>query len=189
MYRYNYIWTQNVTRQITDNHQIRAEIHNHNRNFTNTETSCTRRNLISHSLNELPPALTFFAGLGSAPYNLYRTASFDKLHVLHLGSILKVCDPTNTVLSRTYSLPLSRLVGITKMRFYTHPHSAGLSSHYPFRCSQQESKGRITGKYGKIFLLLVGLHNWSIQFTPRPISSGSVCYETRRHDWSPRQQY
>lgn len=69
----------------------------------------------------------------------------------------EICDFTNTVLQHTSILPLSRLIYIANNRFPSLPDSSILSSHCPFRITQQDSQTEISAKICRLsvtFLLV-----------------------------------
>lgn len=140
------VHTHSLNQLLTVRNQLCTARYNIHRNLMNVELSTTRLHLISHSAHDFPPALPAFSGLGSAPYNLYLIVSLDKLHVLDPGIIHPFCDLTNTVLSDTCSLPLSRVMLIANLRSCSLSPATRLSSHHPILYSQHGSQFGITGK-------------------------------------------
>lgn len=79
-----------------------------------------------------------------------RIVSFDKFHVLDIGIKRQFCDLTNTVLSKSSSLHLSRTIDIVNLPFTTVSLSCHLTSHKPFSLSIQESQSSIIEKIRRL---------------------------------------
>lgn len=61
---------------------------------SDTPIRAVRNNLNRVSAIGFPPALAAFEGVGSAPFRLYKSIVFDKLHVLDLGFLRFIPDNT-----------------------------------------------------------------------------------------------
>lgn len=128
---------------MTVRHQLDLANHNLARHLSPSHVPCACRHIIAHRANENPPASSSFHGLGSIPCNLYSIISFDKLNVLDLSIARQLCDLSNTVLNMTCTMALSHVMAIENLRFSKLPPSARLTSHKPFRHTQQESQAGI----------------------------------------------
>lgn len=91
----------------TVHHQLFVSLHSFHRHLEANQFADVRCHLVGHSAQYFPSALSYFAGLRSTAYSMYRIISFDKLHVLNLGIICEFCDMTNTFLQHASLLPLS----------------------------------------------------------------------------------
>lgn len=82
----------------TDRTQLEAAQHNVSSHLPSVSAKGMHDKLIFPYARELPQVLSAFAGLGSAPFNLYRDISFDKLHMMDLGVIRLLCDHVSSVI-------------------------------------------------------------------------------------------
>lgn len=122
------------------------ELHNLAPYIPSNDVANNKRKLILQSAHELPSVLPAFAVLGSAPFNMYKTISFDKLHVVDFGIIRQFCVLVNTVIRRHCYLPPERIMTIVNYRYNGLPQSARLVYHRPFRTTQDESRDGISAK-------------------------------------------
>lgn len=72
---------------VTLRHQLILAKQNQSRRLDTYSISHYILFAISNRAHDFPPALACFTVLGSAPHNLYRIITFDKLHVVDLGII------------------------------------------------------------------------------------------------------
>lgn len=87
-------------RDVTRTIKAQPCISNHNRSLrrgtgdvVNYDQICAANSvLLRTSATEVPPALASCSGLGSKPLRLYRSMSFDKLHVFDLGVLRIITD-------------------------------------------------------------------------------------------------
>lgn len=130
----------------TIRNQLKMAVHKTNPTLSPDQLREIKHFLIMNSAQDFPPALAAFDGLGSAPFLLYVTPSFDKLHVMDLGLIRMFSDLTNTVIQRDRPLPLTRLISILNNRYNDLPPSARLTKFLPFRNNKDDSQAGISGK-------------------------------------------
>lgn len=147
-------------------HQLCVASHNRYCSLPVASVSASRRFLVASSAHDLPPALGCFAGLGSPPHLLYNIVSFDKLHVIDLGITRQFCDLVNTVIQKHSNLPLSRLMAVLNDRYMSLPAQARLSTHRPFRSTQDDSQAGLSAKIRRqsapfIWCVLMGVSSLS----------------------------
>lgn len=169
-------------RSVTFRYQLSVILHDLHLHLSLSHVAEYRRHLLSHSTQYFPPDLECFAGLGSAPYNLYRIISFDKLNVLDPGIIRQFCDLTHDYLLRSSSFPLSRIMVIANDLYYTLPPSAIFSSHTLFfvliTTVRPESRGKT-----RFRSFPVGLYDGSFGQSHRPGCTGTMCPKTWFHQY------
>lgn len=93
------------------------------------ELRLAKRYLESVSALAYPPALAAFKGMGTAPFHLYRSIAFDRLHALDLGPLRELPDMAFKLFSssdayRGYSK--ANLVQTANQRFWDLPRSCRL---------------------------------------------------------------
>lgn len=130
----------------TVRYQLQLVRHNTTNRLDSGTLASNRNYLIKHSSHAFPPAFACFAGLGSAPHNLYRIVAFDKLHVVDVSVTRLLSDHTHAIININGNLPLSLLMTIINDRFNGLPTSFRVAYHRPFRSNKDESQAVISGR-------------------------------------------
>ena len=115
---------------------------------------------------EFPPVIACLPLLGSPPFRLYRSFSYDMLHVLDLGLIrnfadnvhLRVGDP-----SYRSNTTKGQLMNALNWRMMNLPSLPRVNRYYPFRSTINERQAPFTGAHWRnlvpfFWYVLLGLH-------------------------------
>lgn len=114
---------------------------------SNRDIMHIRQYLILNSCCDLPPLLGAFHGLGTEPYALYDSISFDTLHVIDLGLIRKFSDLCwkHYSAKKFTSLPTARCIYVANERLRQLPRGMHLPKENFFLSGKNEVLPGMTG--------------------------------------------
>ena len=140
-----------------------------------------RKDLKIQSAKSIPPALACFEGLGTAPFHLFKSITFDKLHVFDLGIIRDIQDFAALTISRSrpcyFTAP--QIAAIANQRMKDIPKTAKFKRDSLFRSNFSESQYSIPGKTRRqqcpfIWVCLMGL-NQSVDPDQDELLEAAMC--------------
>eukprot|EP00171_Calliarthron_tuberculosum_P008884 IDg8884t1 len=117
-------------------------------NISPQATRVAKNYLHKVSAVPFPPALAAFCGMGSAPFHLYKSIGFDKLHTVDLGAERDISDNGYAAFSKPqYNkgvITKSALVRLANKRFRELPRVCRINIS-PFRNSSTDVHSNMTG--------------------------------------------